>query len=207
MKRICFIGDSICFGQYVEPQQAFVHLLSERLGPDFQIENRSVCGETTTLAKLRLQQGLDFPYQAAVLQFGMNDCNYWKTAPGRPRVAPSEFRQNLAWMTQFLQVRGVPRVILQTNHPTLRTRDFLPGSSCTYEDSNLEYNELIRKMASVLGPPVYLFDCHRLVSQLLDAKGSHLDTLLLQDGLHLGPMGHQVFCQLYLSLFERFFED
>lgn len=207
IKRICFLGDSICFGQYVQPTERFVHMLGERLGQNFQVENRSVCGDTTDLARARLRQGVAFPYGAVVLQFGMNDCNYWKSVPGQPRVGPREFRQNLEWMIHFLQGHGVAKIILQTNHPTLRIHDFLPGSDRTYEDSNLEYNQLIRDTATSLGNEVCLCDCYHLVSQLLDDTKQDLKTLLLEDGLHLGPAGHQVFCQFYLTLFQRLFED
>jgi lysophospholipase L1-like esterase len=129
------MGDSITFGQYVDPQLRWTTLVTERLQQVYletpvQIYalNRGVSGETT-------RQGLErFPTDVQqigpdvmTLQFGLNDCNCWLTDGGLPRVSAAAFRANLLEMITRARRFGTRQIILANNHRTLRTKVMLSG--------------------------------------------------------------------------------
>ena len=97
MKKLIFFGDSICTGQYVSIHKGWVNKLSKSLSSEnIMILNSSVNGRTS-------RQALeDMPYHVQeqrpnylVIQFGMNDCNYWESDKGVPRVSPKSFEANI----------------------------------------------------------------------------------------------------------------
>ena len=79
MQKLIFFGDSICTGQHISVHKGWVAQISQSLEGIATILNSSVNGRTT-------RQALeDMPYHIQeqhpdmiVIQFGMNDCNYWK---------------------------------------------------------------------------------------------------------------------------------
>src|SRR5579863_6684640 len=102
-RRIIFFGDSIFVGQGVSPNQTFVTRLAADgetvygTGVDAPaVYNCSVNGQTSRQALERI--GFDVQSRGVdlmVLQLGLNDCNYWVTDRGLPRVSERGFVANL----------------------------------------------------------------------------------------------------------------
>jgi len=204
MKNSCSInlvhmGDSITFGQYVDPAVRWTSLVELRLskllaesGVELKVFNCGVSGETT-------RQGLErFP--AAVqerspdlltLQYGLNDCNCWATDRGLPRVSEGAFRANLAEMITRARHFGAREVILATNHPTVR-QTVLPSGQ-RYEDANARYSEIIREVAKET--KVVLCDVRSGFERFAEEQ---LRDLLLPhpDELHLSVRGNRIYADL-----------
>jgi len=195
--RVTFFGDSTCVGQGVSIYRGWVTQIAQyldeygrQLGREFVVSNASINGRTT-------RQALeDMPYHVQshgvdllVVQFGLNDCNYWATDKGLPRVSLSAFVANLREITARGLHFGAFKVLLNNNHPTSRSKGYLPGTKLTYEDSNRKYNQAIRNVVSDLGPCVVFQDIEQYFSDLV-AHGEKLDQFLLDDGLHLSIKGH-----------------
>lgn len=191
---IVYMGDSITAGQYVDPTLRWTSLTSDTIvarylatSVNFYILNCGISGETT-------RQGLErFPADVQqhrpdimTLQFGLNDCNCWVTDAGLPRVSEAAYRANLLEMIERARRFGAGRIILSTNHPTLRHKVLLSGDSL--EMRRRRYNEHVREVAALTG--VELCD--------VDSGFAHFDSdelaaLLLPypDQVHLSIEGHR----------------
>lgn len=197
MLTVVFFGDSICAGQFVSPHRTWVTRIAQKLeeefGSDVWINNASHSGDTTRLALERmaydvLSHGLDI----LLIQFGLNDCNYWVSDRGHPRVAPAAFQENLREMITRARRYKAREILLVTNHPTLRTETF-EHIAVVYQECNEQYNRLIRHVAKQEG--VDLIDIETAWQSRV-ASGGDLHSLLLSDRVHLARPGHD----LYLSL-------
>lgn len=189
MKFIVF-GDSICFGQFVSPHLIWVNQLSTFLSdkvPDLWLNNPSISGNTTRMALERMpfdvqSHGIDVFYT----QFGMNDCNYWNTDEGNPRVSQKAFRQNLVEIIERARVFGAKKIFLGTNHPTPKTTNF-EGLDFSYQESNERYNEIVREVA--YESKAILID-HEIKWK---SKSLNLSEYLLSDQIHLSELGHRIY--------------
>lgn len=197
MLKVVVFGDSICVGQFVSPHLTWVTRIAQKLdeefGDDVWVNNASHSGDTTRLALERmaydvLNHGLD----VLLIQFGLNDCNYWVSDRGHPRVAPAAFQENLREMIARARGCGAREIVLVTNHPTLRTETF-EHIALVYQECNEQYNRLIRRVAEQ--EAVALIDIETAWQSRL-ASGGDLHSLLLADRVHLARAGHD----LYLSL-------
>jgi acyl-CoA thioesterase I len=189
MKKLIFFGDSICTGQYVSIHKGWVTQLSRSLSnEDIMVLNSSVNGRTS-------RQALeDMPYHVQeqnpnylVIQFGMNDCNYWESDKGVPRVSPKSFEANIIEIINRANAFGVEKIFLNTNHPTGLNKYILPYTDITYEDSNKHYNSIIRKVAETNN--VILND---IEPEFLNNKKPIKD-LCYTDLLHLSELGHKLY--------------
>ncbi|WP_293865693.1 SGNH/GDSL hydrolase family protein [uncultured Alsobacter sp.] len=198
--NIVFFGDSICVGQGVSIYRGWVVRLAEQLethftahGNQLLVTNASVNGRTT-------RQALeDMPYHVQsrgvdliLVQFGLNDCNYWLTDRGNPRVSLPAFKANLHEIVTRAKTFGAKRILLNTNHPTTRDKEIIPHTTITYEQSNRAYNEAIRELAAEIGEDVVLLDVERMFLTAV-SEGVTLQSLLLDDGLHLSNLGHDYY--------------
>jgi acyl-CoA thioesterase I len=202
--RVVFFGDSICVGQGVSIHRGWVTRLAAHLekrstegGIELVVVNASINGNTTRQALERMPYDVQ-SHGAGVLiiQFGMNDCNYWVTDGGVARVSPRAFAANLGEIVQRGIAFGARAVLLNTNHPTTRTREKLPSSSVTYEDSNRTYNQLIREVAEEFQQAAILTDVERAFRDHTGGREAELARLLLADGLHLSAEGHDLYYTL-----------
>ncbi len=205
--KVFFFGDSICFGQGISLHKGWVPRISARLEDGFGDEqnqimviNSSVNGSTTRQALERM------PYEVQshqpdilIVQFGMNDCNYWETDRGNPRVSPKAFAANLEEIVVRAYAFGTHRVILNTNHPSCRDDSPMPFTDITYQQSNERYNEIIRQVAKSLGHRVILNDMER-VFRIQAPNRDELLKLLLPDKLHLSERGHDLY---FTTLYPR----
>lgn len=194
--KVVYFGDSITFGQYVDPEYAWVAIVSERLQQQFlhtpvnilQLK-RAVSGETTRQALERFPADVQV-HQPDVLtiQFGLNDCNCWLTDNGHPRVSEAAFDANLREMIARARLSGVSHIILSNNHPTTRLKVMLNGAR--YEDANAGYSEIAGRVAQDTG--VTFCDIR---SQFLSNANQPLEELLLPypDQLHLSAAGNALY--------------
>jgi lysophospholipase L1-like esterase len=191
---IVFFGDSITFGQYVDPRvrwTAFVESHLRRAGDDeyTYCVNRGVSGETSHDALLRFAHDVQHRSPDIVtIQFGLNDCNCWETDRGLPRVSERSFEANLHEMINRTRWFGCEEIILSTNHTT--TRETVQPNGRSYEVNNRRYNAIIRSVAESAG--VVLCDMEQSFARY---AGEDLASLLLPypDQLHLSENGNRVY--------------
>lgn len=193
---VVHMGDSITFGQYIDPCLRWTSLVAERLqgyasqnGILIESHNRGISGETTRMGLERFPGDVQdlFP-DVLTLQFGLNDCNCWQTDRGMPRVSEMAFKANLLEMIMRSRRFGAQRIILSTNHRTLRRTEMASGE--IYEDANERYSEIIREVAAETA--VTLCDVWQGFSRFSDDE---LARLLLPppDQLHLSIEGNRVY--------------
>ena len=175
------------------------------------IQNASVNGNTTRQALERMPYDImahqpDF----LMIQFGMNDCNYWRTDNGVPRVSKRAFSANLEEMVSRAEATGTKLVFLNTNHPSL-VGNFPHISEVTYAQSNAEYNEIIRTTHGELiggNLPVVLVDIETAWEYHLAAQSDlRLSDFLLPDGIHLNIKGHDLYIYILTSIIRDNLKD
>jgi len=201
--RVMFFGDSICVGQGASIHQGWVaktaaHFDGVREGAEQRtlVMNNSVNGRTT-------RQALeDMPYHVQgqspdilIVQYGMNDCNFWESDNGLPRVSREAFKENLREIIRRGKHFGARYVLLNNNHPTSLTSKEMVNSLLTFEDSNRQYNAVTRELAIELGDDILFQDVEMHFNALVE-DGADLSEFLLEDGMHLGEAGHQVYFDL-----------
>ena len=198
--NILFFGDSICFGQYVSVHRGWVtrvaqelEELSQKYNLNVVVVNSSVNGCTTRQALERMPYDIQsWKADIITVQFGMNDCNYWQTDRGVPRVSPAAFAANLEEIISRALIFNIKTVFLSTNHPSTRDQQIMPYTSITYQDSNKQYNEIIRQVVKK-NDRVKLIDIESHFLSYTQNKRDCLKTLLLPDGVHLSVEGHNVY--------------
>jgi lysophospholipase L1-like esterase len=193
IKIVC-MGDSITFGQYIPTAKRWTaqveRLLHKRFGAaNITVITNGISGETT-------RQGLErFPADVqdeqpdiVTIQFGLNDCNCWRTDLGLPRVSLRAFKANLVEMVERSRRFGAREIILSTNHRTLRRAPMVSGE--IYEDASARYSQAIREVASEAGTKL----CDILLA-FAPFTDEELDRLLLPppDSLHLSEAGNVVY--------------
>ncbi|GAM97933.1 hypothetical protein U91I_01563 [alpha proteobacterium U9-1i] len=196
--RVCFFGDSICVGQDVTLHKTWVvrtsRALSEHFAPrgiEIVVSNPSVNGNTTRQALERM--AFDVQSRAVdvlIIQFGLNDLNYWDTDRGVPRVTREAFAANLAEMAARGRANGARDVSISTNHPTTR-KDARAGLPTSYQADNELYNVAIRDVASATGAGLNDVEAH--VFDLTERDAGAIAKLVLADGLHLSEAGHDLY--------------
>jgi lysophospholipase L1-like esterase len=209
--KFYLFGDSICYGQLVSVHNTWVSKLASSLELmckekiEFFVQNAGVNGNTTRQALERLYYDVTSHRPDYVLvQFGMNDCNYWETDGGMPRVSPESFRANLEEIVAKCSATGVRHTFLNTNHPSLKG-SFKHLSDITYDDSNKQYNTYIREAYENLKRQRYQISLNDIESSwteyLSDNISSiHLSDLLLADGIHLSLSGHDLYARLLIPV-------
>lgn len=204
--NVVFFGDSVCFGQYVSLHKCWVTKVAQKLAATFGddavcITNASVNGNTTRQALERMSYDLSgLKPDILTVQFGLNDCNYWVTDKGLPRVTLKCFTANLMEILDRAKAFGVRRRFLVTNHPTTRT-GFMAGLPITrsYQQSCEEYNYAIREVAQMAG--VDLLDVE--LSFYASVVDGSMKAFLLDDGLHLNVDGHLAYSKLVYPVMEK----
>ena len=200
--KVFFFGDSICFGQGLSPHKGWVTRIAAALdelgakaGIDVLVQNPSINGDTTRQALERMAHDVQaHEPDILLIQFGMNDCNYWASDRGGPRVSPKAFAGNLEEMVDRGRRFGARKVFLLTNHPSGRNSP-MPERGFSYESSNKRYNEIIRQVANGLRDSAELIDMEKAFEAQMSAKGSGVASVLLADLVHLGPGAHEIYFQ------------
>lgn len=212
-KKIFFFGDSICFGQGVAVHKGWVTRISAMAEEmvtampfGAHVFNPSISGNTTRQALERMPfdvqaHGVDI----LVTQFGMNDCNYWQTDGGVPRVSPEAFLANMKEIITRGRLFGAQTIIVNTNHPTTRTDEpFAHKPELTYQQSNEAYNRLVREaVGSFQDETIILNDVEKAVEEGVAAGRFTVADLVLNDGLHLSEAGHDLYFACMAPLMRR----
>lgn len=196
---IVFFGDSITFGQYIDPEVRWTALLESHLRAtghrkNTYCVNRGVSGETTREALVRFPADVQRRQPDLItIQFGLNDCNCWDTDRGLPRVSARSFEANLEEMVTRARWFGCEEIILCTNHRTVR--DAVQPNGQPFEENNRCYNEIVRGVAATTGAA--LCDMERAFARYEDES---LAALLLPypDQLHLSESGNRVYFESIL---------
>jgi len=203
--KIYLFGDSICFGQLVGSHRTWATRLCETLeslntsNQAFLVQNAGVNGNTTRQALERISYDVTSHAPNYIyLQFGMNDCNYWIDNNGLPRVSPRAFVANLVEIAEKCFAASSQRVFLATNH---LSRKGMIGAenNISYDQSNENYNELIREAYHILvnkNLPASLLDHENDWKHQIAIKNDlSLEDLLLEDGIHLSSIGHELYSE------------
>ena len=101
---------------------------------------------------------------------------------------------------------GAQYVLLNNNHPTALSHENLPHTDHPYEYFNQKYNEATRELAQELNGEVSFLDIEAHFHKLLK-EGEEISTFLLEDGMHLGEAGHQVYYDLVNPLLTNAIKD
>lgn len=190
---VVFMGDSITEGQYIDPPHRWVDIVSNELTRQYAnmpfnviFLTRGVSGETSRQGLERFPRDVQANYPDVVtLQFGLNDCNYWDTDLGLPRVSEGAYRANLVEMIERCRRFGAQQVILSNNHVTLRHTKLAGGR--TLEEQRMLYNAHAKDVARETGAVF----CD-IESEFAGISQRDLATELLEspDLLHLSRDGH-----------------
>jgi lysophospholipase L1-like esterase len=170
------------------------------------LQNMSINGNTTRQALERMPYDITSHHpDFLMIQFGMNDCNYWETDHGVPRVSKRAFSANLEEMVDRAVATGTKLVFLNTNHPSLKG-SFSHFPSMSYARSNAEYNEVIRATHGELidrNLPVVLVDIESAWQKHLAAQlDLSLSDLLLPDEIHLSLQGHGLYTDIVVPIIQ-----
>ena len=201
-----FFGDSICVGQYVSIHRGWVTRTSSRLsefgtryGQPVVVTNVSQNGRTTRQALENMAYEVQSPgADILIVQFGMNDCNYWESDRGIPRVSQKAFWANLHEIIDRALTFGIRKVFLNSNHPTARNEKILPHTDVTYQESNEQYNAIIRQVASECDDRVSLNEIETIFKKRIGSDSDKLMEFLLPepDLLHLSDQGHDLYFEI-----------
>jgi lysophospholipase L1-like esterase len=144
MRKLMFIGDSIACSEGVSPHLGWVNRIAADLPPEWTVFNMSFTGDTTRLALEKMPVTInkhrpDF----VIVQLGMNDCNYWETDGGVPRVSFPAYMANLDEIRLRAFVHDAEIVLFMTSHPTPLVEK-LPYADISYEESRRSYANGLR---------------------------------------------------------------
>lgn len=195
---VVYMGDSVTFGQHVDPKHIWTTLVSEKLTEQYRDTavnilslNRGVSGETTRMGLERFPEDVqNHRPDLLVLQFGLNDCNCWLTDLGLPRVSEAAFRANLKEMIERARRFGTEHVVLGNNYPTLRYKVMLSGEP--YEQANERYSIIVREVARET--TVHFCDTRGAFLKY-DKKDLERFLLPFPDQLHLSAEGHRIYAE------------
>ena len=119
-------GDSICFGQLVSGHKTWASAFArslEALNSDdcrFLVQNAGVNGNTTRLALERLNYDVASHQPSyVIIQFGMNDCNYWESDVNLPRVSPTAFKSNIIEIVEKCLASGAKHCFEHKSTPQI----------------------------------------------------------------------------------------
>lgn len=215
--NIFFFGDSICVGQYVSIHNGWVTKISAKLSEfgethnlQIIVTNASANGRTTRQAlEIINYEVLSSSPDILIVQFGMNDCNYWKTEKGFPRVSHKSFEANLEEIILRALNHGVKKIVVNTNHPTGKDYEYLPFTNITYQQSNKKYNQLIRKTVNQFDSHVHLIDIEKIFYDYINGDQNRLLDLLLSpsDLLHISEKGHELYYRNIYPVLEEIILD
>ncbi len=210
--KIFFFGDSICVGQgtaihhgWVCRLAAQLEIFSEKTSRPVIVTNASVNGNTTRQALERMPYDIQSHQpDIVVIQFGMNDCNYWKTDQGIPRVSRQAYKANLKEMIERCFHFNAYAVLLLTSHPTTLIKNYT-WVNTSYETSRQVYSHLVREVFHEYKDKkkLTLIDIERSFQKLIEYGEVTDRDLLLADQLHLSLTGHKYYFDVVYPFLEK----
>jgi lysophospholipase L1-like esterase len=134
-----------------------------------------------------------------IIQFGVNDCNYWQTDKGHPRVSQIGFKANLIEIVERSRIFGAKEIFLNTNNPLPKTPKF-QHATVSLSESNEEYNQIVREAAK--DSHANLIDIEKYWFDKLK-KGLKIEDLVLPDNVHLSVLGHNLYVEIVYPYLEK----
>ena len=191
---IACLGDSICYGDGVRPDQAWVSLIAAKLAqrrPEARVRNAGANGETVWDGLRRLPALLAPTPDLLYVQFGLNDA--WINA-----CSADEYADSMREIVFRALENGVRAVLVGTNHPVW-VEDIYGGAG--FSPRVRRFNASLRDRFALAPERVALAD----IEASWDALGGREAQipLLQADGAHLSAEGNRVYAGLLLPLFER----
>lgn len=129
-----------------------------------------------------------------MVQFGLNDSNFWETDLGEPRVALRAFRENLNEILEKILRVSPKQIFINTNHPS-RKASYTHQPNISHEASSSKYNEAIREVAGKLSRIHGLITLIDIERDCFLSKGGSHPQFLLDDGVHLSESGHRAYSE------------
>lgn len=191
MNKIIFFGDSIFFGHGVSVCHNFIYKIAMNfyfyVDTNVIVTTCSHNGDTTRMALDRISFDIQpHWFDIMVMQFGINDGNYWISDQRLPRLSKESFKANLSELIDRAYQRKVKKIFICTNHPMGRIEKF-PNMEISLQESSTEYNKLIRQV------------CEEKRVNLIDIESKfpiNIKKYLLDDLTHLNEEGHDIYFKL-----------
>ena len=185
IKKVIFFGDSITYGQYIDPKYIWTTIITNNLNKkkDLITFRNAVSGETSRQLLLRFSRDVqEIKPDILTIQCGLNDCNYWQTDKGFPRVSKESYKANLNEMIDRAQVFNTKKIIFIGSHPVTKK---ITGP-ITLEESRREYNQVFKEVAQ-----------NRQITYIdIESQFNNIDEYLLDDGIHLSKKGHIKYAEI-----------
>lgn len=181
---ILFLGNSLSAGLGVDPQDAFPHLIQERidsLGWNFRVVNAGLSGETSSGGLRRIDWLLQDSLDVLVLELGGND--------GLRGIPIDVTRENLAQIIEKTRAQypDVRVVLAGMQIPPNLGHDYTARFREMYPDLADEY-------------------ATELIPFLLDGVGG-VDSLMQSDGIHPTAEGHEIIAENVWSTLKPMLEE
>jgi lysophospholipase L1-like esterase len=205
MARVICLGDSITFGEYDEVGGGWVDRMKRdcmrayvcERSAEVTVLNCGIGGERTTGLRARFEVELtarldpDEP-NVVLLAYGMNDL---AVRPDRPRIPPSDFRENLRHVLASIGLRGT-RPALVNITPIAARLDGSPNANGTLRSRAAidEYNLVLAELANEQAVP--LIDAHT-------AMQPTPELFLAEDGVHPNALGHEAIARVVQAAVDR----
>ncbi|MDA7823665.1 arylesterase [Opitutales bacterium] len=172
--RILILGDSLTEGYGVSPNQAYPHLLEQKLNQalspneqPYEVVNGGVTGSTTSGGASRIEWHLKSPPDFFIVALGGND--------GLRGIPPAKSKQNLKSIIEQVQKKNVPVMIAGMKLPP------------NYGPIHLQkFAKIFPELSNELGVPLLPF--------LLEGVGGN-PKMNLPDRIHPNPAGHKIICE------------
>ena len=179
IQKIVFFGDSITYGQYIDPKYTWTTIITNNLNKNqnFIAFRNAVSGETSRQLLLRYSKDVqEIKPDILTIQCGLNDCNYWESDKGLPRVSKESYRANLNEMIDRAKAFDIKKIIFIGSHPVTKK---ITGP-ITLEQSRREYNKIFKEVSQ-----------NRQITYIdIETQFDNIDEYLLEDGIHLSKKGH-----------------
>lgn len=185
--KVLIMGDSISYGWGVERERnCYAALLEKKLAQTHEqtvIRNQGIPGDTVLDGLARKEKGLvDFSPDYILLNFGTNDGlpSLWG---GEVRVSLELFREKLEDLVEYFQNNSQAEIFLFTTTIAWEERII---------DSLSRYNQVIIEVARE--KEIELVDIFTPLQRVSKEQ------VLLGDGIHPSPYGHQL---IFQALWEK----
>ncbi|GAB5523971.1 MAG: arylesterase [Roseivirga sp.] len=167
--KIVFFGDSLTAGYGLTMQDAFPHIIQQRidsLGLPYEVVNAGLSGETTAGGINRIDWILKSKPDIFILELGAND--------GLRGLSPDQTKKNLSGMIDKVKASNPEAVIL------LAGMQMFPNMGQEYTEQFREAFPLVAKEKDV-----------KLIPFILEGVGGD-ESLNQSDGIHPNIEGHKI---------------
>ena len=204
--KIVYFGDSITYAlghdhKGVKIEDRWTNLLDVNLkkledkGIFIYSSNQGINGDTTRLGLLRINDVYNFKPDLVIMQFGYNDCNYWVTDSGYPRVNIDSFKFNIIELIDKFKANKIKELILCTNY--LMPISVNKINNHSWNENIKKYNQIIRNISNK--KKIHLIDIEKKFTDR--KKINYLD----ENGkwLHLSKKGNALYYKIVFDVIKN----